>query len=171
MGSDQTERDPRGSRQVFTGTTGAGLPERQNLEVKLDRLAAIVASSSDAIIGVALDGIITGWNGGAEAIFGYRPEEVIGKPVFVLAAPVCEDEVLMILDRIRNGERIEHYETIRRCKEGHEIAVSLTVSPICDADGRIVGASKIARDIGARTQAQAALLHLNEMNRPGFAGG
>lgn len=162
MVGDQTERDPGGKRQGFTSTTGAGSPERQNLEVELSRLAAIVASSSDAIIGVELNGTITDWNRGAEAIFGYRPEEVIGKPVFVLAARACEDEMPMILERIRNGERIEHYETIRRCKEGHEIAVSLTVSPICDANGRIVGASKIARDISERKRTEAALVHLNE---------
>ena len=138
------------------------LPERQNVEAELRRLAAIVASSSDAIVSTSLDGTITTWNQGAEAIFGYRPDEVIGRPIFLLAAPGREDEMPLMLDRVRRGERIEHYETIRQSKDGRQIAVSLTISPICDINGWIVGASKIARDITSRKCAEAELLHLTE---------
>jgi PAS domain S-box-containing protein len=106
--------------------------------------------------------MITTWNRGAEAIFGYRPAEVIGKPVCILAAMGREDEMPLMRERIKRGEQIEHYETIRRCKQGREIAVSLTVSPICDANGWIVGVSKIARDISERKQAEAELVELNE---------
>jgi PAS domain S-box-containing protein len=138
------------------------LPERQNVEAEWRRLAAIVASSSDAIVSTSLDGTITTWNQGAEAIFGYRPDEVIGRPIFLLAAPGREDEMPLMLDRVRRGERIEHYETIRQSKDGRQIAVSLTISPICDINGWIVGASKIARDITSRKCAEAELLQLTE---------
>ena len=138
------------------------LPERQNVEAELRRLAAIVASSSDAIVSTSLDGTITTWNQGAEAIFGYRPDEVIGRPIFLLAAPGREDEMPLMLDRVRRGERIEHYETMRQSKDGRQIAVSLTISPICDINGWIVGASKIARDITSRKCAEAELFHLTE---------
>jgi PAS domain S-box-containing protein len=144
------------------GTRITGVPERLNVELELRQLAAIVAFSDDAIISTSLDGTVTTWNRAAEAIFGYRPEDVIGKPVFVLAAAGREDEMPRMLDRIKNGERIEHYETSRRCKDGREVAVSLTISPICDANGWIVGASKIARDITDRKRAEANLLHLTE---------
>jgi PAS domain S-box-containing protein len=142
--------------------TIAGLPERQNVEFELRRLAAIVASSSDAIISTSLDGVVTTWNGGAEAIFGYPPEEMIGQPVSILAAPGLKDEMPAMRERIKRGEQIEHYETMRHAKEGGEIAVSLTVSPICDTNGWIVGVSKIARDISERKRAEAALVELNE---------
>ena len=138
------------------------LPERQNVEAELRRLAAIVASSSDAIVSTSLDGTITTWNQGAEAIFGYRPDEVIGRPIFLLAVPGREDEMPLMLDRVRRGERIEHYETMRQSKDGRQIAVSLTISPICDINGWIVGASKIARDITSRKCAEAELLQLTE---------
>ena len=144
------------------GTRITGVPERLNVELELRQLAAIVAFSDDAIISTSLDGTVTTWNRAAEAIFGYRPEDIIGKPVFVLAAAGREDEMPRMLDRIKNGERIEHYETSRRCKDGREVAVSLTISPICDANGWIVGASKIARDITDRKRAEADLLHLTE---------
>ncbi len=143
-------------------TTITGLPERQNVELELRRLAAIVASSIDAIISTSLDGRITTWNGGAEAIFGYRPEEVIGQPVSILAAPGREDEMPAMRERIKRGEQIEHYETMRRRKDGRDITVSLTISPICDANGWIVGLSKISRDISLRKQAEAELVELNE---------
>ena len=144
------------------GKTIAGLPERQNVEFELRRLAAIVESSSDAIISTSLDGRITTWNGGAEAIFGYRPEEVIGQPVSVLAAPDRKDEMPVMRERIKRGEQIEHYETMRRHKDGRNIIVSLTVSPICDANGWVIGVSKISRDISERKQAEAELVELNE---------
>jgi PAS domain S-box-containing protein len=118
------------------------------------RLAAIIEGSEDAIISKNLDGIITSWNGGAERLFGYKAEEVIGRPVTVLIPPERHDEEPGILARIRRGERIEHYDTVRRRKDGSPIDISLTVSPIKDAEGKIVGASKIARDISERKQAE-----------------
>jgi PAS domain S-box-containing protein len=124
--------------------------------------AAIVESSNDAIICTNLDGTVTTWNRAAEAIFGYRPQEVIGRAVFLLAAPGREDETPVILDQIKRGHRIQHYETVRRHKDGRQIAISLTVSPIRADNGRIVGASKIARDITERKQAEAELHRLNE---------
>jgi len=111
------------------------------------RLAAIVESSEDAIVGKNLNGIITSWNAGAERIFGYTAAEAVGQPVAMLAAPDRLDEMPEILAKIRRGERVGHYETRRRKKDGQVIDVALTVSPVRDAQGRIVGASKIARDI------------------------
>ena len=124
--------------------------------------AAIVESSNDAIICTDLNGTITTWNKAAKTIFGYRPEEVIGQPVFLLAVPGREDEMPIILDQIIRGEKIQHYETVRRHKEGRQVAISLTVSPIRADGGQIVGASKIARDITERKEAGAELRRLNE---------
>jgi PAS domain S-box-containing protein len=119
-------------------------------ERRLQSMAAIVESSDDAIVGKDLNGLITSWNRGAERIFGYTAAEIIGRPVATLAAPDVINEMPGILDRIRRGERVEHYETRRRTKTGEIIHVSLTVSPVRDASGRIIGASKIARDITER---------------------
>ena len=113
-------------------------------------LAEIVASSDDAIASKTLEGIVTSWNGAAERLFGYAAEEMIGRPIAVLAAPGREDEMPAILARIRRGERVDHLETVRRRKDGGLVEVALTVSPVRDRRGRIVGASKIARDIGPR---------------------
>jgi PAS domain S-box-containing protein len=124
--------------------------------------AAIVESSNDAIISTNLDGTIATWNRAAEAIFGYRPEEVIGRPVFLLAAPGREDEMPGILDQIKRGQRIQHYETVRHHKSGRQVAISLSVSPIRAHNGQIIGASKIARDITERKEAEAELRRLNE---------
>jgi len=121
--------------------------ERKRAEETSRRLAAIVQSSDDAIIGKDLNGIINTWNAGAERLFGYQADEVIGKSVTVLIPPERPDEEPAILARLRRGEIIDHYETVRRAKDGRQIVVSLTVSPIRDGTGRIVGASKIARDI------------------------
>jgi PAS domain S-box-containing protein len=120
-------------------------------------LAAIVESAEDAIISKTLDSIITSWNRGAERMFGYTAEEVIGKPVTILIPPDHPDEEPAILARLRKGEPIEHYETVRVTKDGRLIDVSLTVSPIKDASGRIIGASKIARDITDRKKAELRL--------------
>lgn len=114
------------------------------------QLAAIVEGSDDAILTKDLNGIITSWNRGAERIFGYSAEEVIGQSVTLLIPPERQDEEPEILDRIRRGDRIDHYETIRRRKDGQEIHISLTVSPLRNENGVIVGASKIARDITER---------------------
>jgi len=120
-------------------------------------MAAIVESSDDAIISKDLNGIIATWNQGAERIFGYTPEEAIGKSVTMLLPPERYNEEPEILHRIRNGQRIDHYETTRRRKDGTLVDISLTISPIKDADGRVIGASKIARDITARKRADAEL--------------
>jgi two-component system sensor kinase FixL len=143
---------PRQVRGVLMATGPSKAAEREN-----HRLAAIVTSSDDAIIGKTLEGIITDWNPGAEAIFGYSAQEVIGKPVSMLAAPDRESDMPVILARIRGGERVEHYETQRRCKDGTVIDVSITVSPVIDAQGQIVGVSKVARDITPVKRAQTAL--------------
>jgi PAS domain S-box-containing protein len=119
--------------------------------------AAIVESSEDSIISKDLNGIIQTWNQGAERLFGYRAEEVIGHPVTILIPPERLDEEPEILSRIRSGEKVDHYETVRRRKDGSLIDISLTVSPVRDAHGRIVGASKISRDITERKQAEARL--------------
>lgn len=111
------------------------------------RLAAIVTSSDDAIIGKTLDGVVTDWNNGAEAIFGYTAAEAIGRPLTMLLPPGQEDEMVRILKRIRAGEQVKHYETRRRRKDGNIIDVSLTISPMWDSEGRLAGASKVARDI------------------------
>src|SRR5262249_47937314 len=105
--------------------------------------AAIIESSDDAILSKDLNGVITRWNRGAEHIFGYVAEEAVGQSVTILIPPDRHDEEPMILDRIRRGERIEHYETVRQRKDGSLVNISLTVSPIKDGDGKIVGASKI----------------------------
>lgn len=116
------------------------------------RLAAIVETSDDAIISKDLDGIIRSWNVGAERIFGYAADEVIGKPVTILIPQDLHDEEPAILEKIRNGQRIDHYQTTRRRKDGSLLDISLSVSPIIDATGRVVGASKIARDITGQIQ-------------------
>ena len=120
-------------------------------------LAAIVESSDDAIIGKTLDGIITSWNKGAANVYGYKDTEAVGKPISLLVPPDRQDEVSQFLERIKRGEHVEHYETVRRKKDGREIDVSLTISPIRSAEGRIIGASTIARDItDAKESSKAA---------------
>jgi PAS domain S-box-containing protein len=130
------------------------ISDRKRAEVALSRLAAVIEYSDDAIITKTLDSIITTWNPGAERVFGYRAEEMIGKPVTILIPPQHIDEEPGIIDRLRRGERIDHYETVRRRKDGSLINVSLTVSPIKDEIGRIIGASKIARDITRQKRAE-----------------
>src|SRR6476659_954284 len=120
-------------------------------------LAALVESADDAIISKTLDGIITSWNKGAERIFGYTPDEVIGKSITILIPEDHEDEEPAILARLKAGERIEHYETIRVRKDGSQVDISLTVSPIIGPGGQIIGASKIARDISESRRARRAL--------------
>jgi PAS domain S-box-containing protein len=118
------------------------------------RLASIVENCEDAIISVDLQGIISSWNTGAQRLFGYAAEEVVGKPIAVLIPPDRQREEPAILERLRRGERIEHYETVRRRKDGSLVDISLTVSPVKNAKGEMVGASKIARDITERNRAR-----------------
>jgi PAS domain S-box-containing protein len=131
-------------------------------------LAAIIESADDAIISKTLNGIITSWNKGAERIFGYTAEEVIGKPILILIPPDHYNEEPAILERIKKGERIEHYETVRMTKTGKLIDISLTISPIKDASGKIIGASKIAREITDIKQAEQELKASDERYRTLF---
>ncbi len=133
------------------------ITERQRIEQKAAQLAAIVESSEDAIISKGLDGIITSWNKGAERIYGYTESEVVGKPISILISPGRADEELQILEKIKLGKHIEHYETIRRKKDGQDIHISLAISPIQTTEGRIVAVSAIGRDITERKQAEDAL--------------
>ena len=120
-------------------------------------LASIVSSSDDAIISKTFDGIVQTWNAGAERIFGYTADEMIGQSITLLIPPERQDEEPKLLERLRRGESIDHFETVRVTKGGRRIDISLTVSPVRDANGRLIGASKIARDITQRKQAEAAL--------------
>ena len=126
----------------------------------IQQIASIVESSDDAIVSKDLDGVITTWNKGAEQIFGYKTDEVIGKPILILIPPDRLDEERTILERIRRGERIEHYETVRVRKDGSSIDISLSVSPLKSADGKIIGATKIARDITERKRNEAQIAAL-----------
>jgi PAS domain S-box-containing protein len=139
--------------------------ERNVADEAAQRLAAIVEFSDDAILTKDLEGTIVTWNKGAERLFGYTPEEAIGQPVQMLIPADLQDEEPQILGRIKRGDRIDHYETVRRRKDGGLVDISLSVSPIRSRDGRIIGASKIARDITERRlveEKQRLLLH--EMN-------
>jgi PAS domain S-box-containing protein len=124
--------------------------ERKRVEVVQAYLAAILESSSDAIIGKTLQGIITSWNKGAEKLFGYTAAEIVGLPINTLIPPDRQDEEVEILEKLGRGERIEHFETVRVKKDGTSVDVSLAISPIRDSSGRIIGASKVARDISER---------------------
>ncbi|KCZ70657.1 PAS domain S-box [Candidatus Methanoperedens nitroreducens] len=126
-------------------------------EEKLAFLASIIESSDDAIIGKTLDGTILSWNMGAQKIYGYSANEVTGHSISILVPPGYPDDISQILKRIRQGQRIEHYETVRMRKDGKKIDISLTISPIKDSTGRIIGASTIARDITERKRAEEAL--------------
>ena len=123
---------------------------RKRLEAERARFAAIVASSDDAIIGKTLDGMVTSWNAGAQRLFGYTAAEMAGQPMSRIIPADRQVEETAILARLRRGERIEHYETVRVTKDGRSVDVSLTVSPVRDETGAITGASKIARDISER---------------------
>jgi len=125
-------------------------------------LSAIVDSSDDAIISKSLDGVVTSWNKSAERIFGYTAEEMVGRPISTLFPPDRQDEEPAILQRLRRGERVDHFETIRLHKSGAPLEISVTISPIRDQTGRIVGASKVARNITEQKRAMRELARLNE---------
>jgi PAS domain S-box-containing protein len=137
------------------GTFAASAYQVLSSSNKVSAAAAVIESSHDAIVTKDLNGIITSWNAGAEHVFGYKPEEVIGKPIYILIPPDHANEEPAILDRIRRGERTDHYETVRVRKDGTLVNISLTVSPIKDVSGKIIGASKIARDISERKRTEA----------------
>lgn len=128
-------------------------------------LAAIVDSSDDAIVSKTLDGVITSWNPGAERLFGYTEAEAVGQHISLIIPEERRGEEDEVLARLRQGERIDHFETMRRTKDGRLIPISLTVSPVRDADGTIVGASKVARDISERKRNEALRLELAERKR------
>ncbi len=141
------------------------ISERKHAEVTNQRLAAIVESSDDAIISKNLDGIINSWNKGAERIFGYTAAEAVGQPITILIPPERFNDEPLILQRIRSGKRVDHYETVRQRKDGSLIDISLSVSPIKDESGEIIGASKIARDISESKRAERERTQLLESER------
>ena len=141
------------------------ITERKQTEEIRSRLAAIVESSDDAIVGTTLDGVITSWNDGAERLYGFGPQEAIGRKISFLVPHDRLNEVRSILEREKAGERVEHFETVRRRKDGSLVDVSLTVSPILDADGQIVGVSNIARDVSARKRAEELARRAEDLAR------
>jgi two-component system cell cycle sensor histidine kinase/response regulator CckA len=156
---DETGKPLRmiGTAQDITGWKRA--------EERIRELGAIVESSDDAILGKTLDGIITSWNKGAEKIYGYVENEVIGQPISILVPTDRQDEAPQILGRLARGEAVDHYETVRRRKDGQEIQISLTISPIRNLAGRITGASSIARDVTERKRVERELLESEERFR------
>ena len=149
-------RDATGRVKYLRGTV-QDITERKQAEEARFRLASIVESSDDAIISENIDGIITTWNRGAQHIFGLSEAEAVGQPITILVPPELRQEEETILRNARAGEKVEHYETVRVTKEGKEINVSLSISPLRDATGKIIGSSKIARDITERKRAEKEL--------------
>jgi PAS domain S-box-containing protein len=140
----------------FVGSS-TDITERKRAEQATRLLAAIVESSHDAIVSKSLNGVITSWNKGAERLFGYAAEEAVGQNITLIIPPERRDEERTILERLTRGERVDHFETVRMRKDGSLLDVSLTISPMKDASGRVVGASKLARDITERKRAEEAL--------------
>lgn len=158
------DRDSHGKPAAVLQTL-TDITERKREDEALARIAAIFDSSNDAILSKDLNGIISSWNAAAERLFGYTANEAIGQPITMLIPPDYADEETHILARIRNGEGIERYETIRRSKDGTLCDVSLTASPVRNREGRIIGASKIVRDITERKRAEEALRESEEKFR------
>ena len=148
-------------RRLFTGFI-RDITERKEAEKALLHYAALVESSDDAIIGKTLEGNVTSWNKGAESVFGYARREMVGKPISVLIPPDRKNEEPEILEKIRRGESVDHYETLRRRKDGKLIDISVTISPIRDSEGKIIGASKVARDITGRKRLEREILEISD---------
>lgn len=146
---------------IKRGTASLETPPSAQPEQAALWLAAIVESSEDAIVSKDLNGIVTSWNKSAERILGYTAEEMIGRPILLIIPPELREEETIILAKLRDGERIEHFQTVRMHKNGDRLDVSLTISPIRDLEGRIVGAAKILRDITQQKKLEAAL-HISE---------
>lgn len=162
-----------GGRRGFIGVI-RDISQRKQAEAARDHLAAIVQSTNDAVIGKNLAGYITSWNKGAEKIYGYTPDEAIGRPISMLAPPGLKDEIPRLIERIRRGEVITNYETTRVTKDGRQLDMSITLSPIRDRSGEIVGVSTIARDVTELTQAQeriqeitAEMIHMSRLTAMG----
>jgi PAS domain S-box-containing protein len=154
-------RDSSGRPHHLTGIV-EDITHRKQAEEAQSRLAAVITSSDDSIISMTLDGVVTSWNFGAERMYGYKAGEMIGQTTRILLPPGRPDEEPAILERIRRGERIDHFETVRIRKDRVQMEVSIAVSPIEDARGKIIGASKITRDI---TQSKRSEATLREMDR------
>jgi PAS domain S-box-containing protein len=148
-------------RRIFTGFV-RDITERKLAEKTLLHYAALVESSDDAIIGKTLDGYITSWNKGAETIFGFNSDEAVGKHISLIIPPDRMPEEQTILSKIRRGESVEHYETVRRRKDGSTVDISVTVSPIREAGGKVIGASKVVRDITDRRRLENEILEVSE---------
>jgi two-component system cell cycle sensor histidine kinase/response regulator CckA len=133
------------------------ITDRKHAEAEVSQLALIVESSDDAIVGKSLNGKIESWNAGAERLYGYAASEVLGKPVSILIPPEQRDELPEILERLKRDERVQHYETVRVRKDGRRINVSVSISPLKDTEGKIIGASAIARDVTERKRVEAQL--------------
>ncbi len=160
MGSGRPRFDKNGGLAGFAGSV-IDVHERKQAALASSLLSAIVESSDDAIVSKDLNGIIRSWNSGAERIFGYSAGEVIGKPITIIIPPERIEEETDILSRLQRGKRIEHFETRRRTKDGRILSVSLTVSPVRDASGKVIGASKVARDVTEREMQEQALREAN----------
>jgi PAS domain S-box-containing protein len=155
----QWNATPDADRQLIYATA-RDITEQKEAQAEVARLAAIVESSDDAIVGVSLGGVIESWNAAAVTLFGWSAGEVQDKPLSILIPPGHADHLLQVLEQIRRGQRVRHYETIRRRKDGEVINVSITVSPVRDAAGQASGASVIMRDITERKQAERERLDL-----------
>jgi PAS domain S-box-containing protein len=149
---------------VITSYRGiiSDITDQKRTQEKVNRLAAIVESSDDAIISKTQDGIITSWNKGAEKIYGYKESEMLGKSISILMPPNHEEELSFILDRVKSGKSIEHMETIRLRKDGQVIDMSLTLSPVFDSEGKIIGTSTIGYNITERKRIEAEIRKLNQ---------
>ncbi len=167
----QTDAAGQPARIIEIGTD---ITAHLQADTEMRRLAAIVESSSDAIVGKDLNGIVTSWNRAAEAMFGHQAEEMLGRPIVVLFPPDRVDEENAIIDRVRRGDSVEHYDTVRQRKDGTQIPVSVSVAPIRDESGRVIGASKIVRDLSERQEqerhfreVQAQLFHAQRLTELG----
>lgn len=159
-------RDSTG-RVVAASKIARDITEKKRNEESRSRLAAIVDSADDAIVGKNLDGIVTSWNEGARRMFGYTADEMIGTPILRIIPPDLEHEEAEILRKLRAGLRIDHYETTRQRKNGERVEVSVTISPIRDQSGKVIGASKIARDISDKKQVERLVLQAEKLAATG----
>ncbi|HTP27332.1 MAG TPA: PAS domain S-box protein [Anaeromyxobacteraceae bacterium] len=151
--------------QLTKNVVGEGARRSGDCSARASLLASIVDCSDDAIISKTLDGVVTSWNRAAERVYGYKGEEILGSSITLVVSPERPDEMTEILARIKSGERVDHYETVRLRKDGTAIGISLTVSPIYDSDGNVIGASSIARDITERRRAEETLKAAIEYSR------